>query len=72
MVPRKNDPVDPQLLRRLHNRVEWRQPKPKTQRPPRYYQRLKNKHDDLTTVIKNQYASETKCNLDVIRGKFER
>jgi hypothetical protein len=72
MAPRRNAPVDPQLLRRLHNRVELRQPKPKTKRPPGYYQSLKTKHDDPTTVIKNQYAPETECNLDVIRGKFER
>ncbi|KFY93086.1 hypothetical protein V500_03919 [Pseudogymnoascus sp. VKM F-4518 (FW-2643)] len=72
MAPRRNAPVDPQLLRRLHNRVERRQPKPKTKRPPGYYESLKTKHDDPTTVIKNQYAPETECNLDVIRGKFER
>ncbi|OAF63116.1 hypothetical protein VC83_00671 [Pseudogymnoascus destructans] len=62
----------PWLLRRLQNHVERRQPKPKTQRPAGYYQRLKNKHDDLNTVIKRKYALETECNLDVIRGKFIR
>ncbi|KFZ16318.1 hypothetical protein V502_05162 [Pseudogymnoascus sp. VKM F-4520 (FW-2644)] len=65
-----NAPVHLQLLQRLHNRVKRHQQKPKTKRPPRYYQSLKDKHDDPNTVIKSKYAPKTKCNLDSIRAKF--
>jgi len=67
-----NARINPQLLQRLHNRVERRQPKLKTKRLPGYYQSLKDKHDDPTTVIKNKYAPATIDNLGVIRGKFKR
>ncbi|OBT53129.1 hypothetical protein VE04_05757 [Pseudogymnoascus sp. 24MN13] len=70
MVPRRNVPIDPRLLQRLHNRVERRQPKPKTNRPAGYYKTLKDKHDEPTTVIKNIYAPATTDNLRAIRGKF--
>ena len=72
MVFRRNAPIDPRLLQRLHNRVERRQPKPKTKRLAGYYKSLKDKHDDPTTVIKNKYAPATIDNLGVIRGKFKR
>jgi hypothetical protein len=79
MAPTRHAPVDPRLpdtsvqgLQLLHRRIERRRPKPKTQRPPGYYQNLIERHDNPKTTIKHRYADATKDNLSGIKSKFIR
>jgi hypothetical protein len=76
MAPRRHAPVDSRLqdtsVQDLHRRVERRRPKPKSKRPPGYYQNLIERHDNLKATIRHRYADATKDNLSGIKSKFIR